>query len=71
MQWMSPNVLQFIGGTVSMLIGVLVLKQDANSLMVGGGALAMANALKSAGDAYKGAQEKAAAKRASMAPPAP
>lgn len=63
-----PNVLQFIGGAVSVLIGALVLKQDANGALVLGGVIAMANAIKSVGHVM---EEKAAQKRASVAPPEP
>ena len=31
---LTPNVMQFLGGAVSVLIGALVLKQDANGALV-------------------------------------
>ncbi len=69
MQFLSPNVLQFLGGAASVLLGALVLKQDANGALVLGGVIAMSNALKSGGDVWKAQQAKAEAKRASVTPP--
>ncbi len=68
---MTPNTLQFIGGAVSILIGALVLKQDANGALVLGGVLAMANALKSPADMHAASKAKQEAKRQSSAPPKP
>lgn len=63
----SPNVLQFIGGTIAVLVGALVLKSDSNGqMLVVGGVFAMGNALKSPGDAMAAAKA-----RKSVAPPAP
>lgn len=65
----SPNVLQFIGGVVAVLLGALVLKGDSQGpALVMAGVFAMGNAIKSPGDAMAARAEK---KRASMAPPAP
>ncbi len=66
---LSPNVLQFIGGAVSVLLGSLVLKQGADGALVMGGVIAMANALKSPADMHASSKAAKEAKRQS-APPA-
>ncbi len=64
----SPNVLQFLGGVVCVLLGAFVVKDPVQSttLLVAGVGAAM-NAIKSPGDAMAARAEK---KRASQAPPA-
>ncbi len=67
---LSPNVLQFIGGAVSVRRGALVLKQGADGALGMGGVIAMANALKSPADMHASSKAAKEAKRQSSAPPA-
>ena len=68
---LRPNVLQFIGGAIAVLMGVFVLKGSTEGPgLVMLGVFTMGNALKSAGDVMEGRKAAAEAKRASQ-PPAP
>ena len=64
---LTPNVMQFLGGVVAVLIGALVLKGTTEGMgLVGLGVFAMGNAIKSPGHVM---QERAAEKRRSSMPP--
>lgn len=66
--FLTPNTLQFIGGAIAVGIGALLLKGDASGmLLVGAGAAAMANTLKSTGQVIEERKERKAAK--SVPPP--
>jgi len=62
-----PNVLQFLGGLIAVLVGALVLKGSVEGMgLVGLGVFAMGNAIKSPHDAMSEAKA-----RKSLAPPPP
>ena len=62
MSWLTPNVLQFIGGLIAVLVGALVLKGSAEGPgLVMAGVFAMGNALKSPGDVMQARKASASA----------